>query len=70
MKTPIRSRDVAEAAGTSIEVRREERAARLREEARDAAAYRRELEASGFNPKEALELVMHWQGWRWNDGAP
>lgn len=54
----------------SAEVEREARAERLREEARDAAAYRAELEAAGFDRREALELVMHWQGWRWNDGAP
>lgn len=58
----------------SPEVQREEarahRAEQLREEALDAGAYKDALEAAGFTRKEVLELVMHWQGWRWDDGAP
>lgn len=53
-----------------LEAARAERAARLREEAVDAAAYRKELEAQGFTRLEALDLVQHWQGYRWEEGAP
>lgn len=68
--------DAAEGIEAAERARREgervDRHARLREEAADAAAFADALEESGFSRKEALELVMHWQGWRWDteEGAP
>lgn len=63
---------VSEETEPSIEVVRQERHDRLREEAKDAGAYRAELKAQGFSDKEIIELITHWQGWRWDDsrGAP
>lgn len=45
---------------------------RIREEAEDAGTYRKALEEQGFSNLEALDMVKHWQGWRWDteDGAP
>lgn len=52
----------------SAEVRLEERREALRFEARSAAVYHDELVAAGFDNTQALELVMHWQGYAWGFG--
>lgn len=52
----------------TAEVRLEERREQLREEARAAATYHDELVSEGFTETQALELVMHWQGYAWNFG--
>lgn len=55
----------------SDEVARQARHDQLREEAKDAGAYRAELLANGFEEGQVMEMIMHWQGHRWyTEGAP